>query len=80
MVRAVDDGRLADARTINDELHDVVAALMAPTSQGAIMSKAALQLLGVIDNRTTRSPYVDATDEQVATLAQVLRDAHLLKD
>ncbi|MFD1827477.1 MULTISPECIES: 4-hydroxy-tetrahydrodipicolinate synthase [Mumia] len=80
MVRAVDDGRLVDARTINDELLDVVATIMSPTSQGAIMAKAAMQLLGVIQNRTTRSPYVDATDEQVATLAQVLRDATLLKD
>lgn len=80
MVRAVDDGRLHDARTINDELLDVVAAIMNPASQGAIMSKAALQLMGVIENRTTRSPYVDATDEQVTALAQVLRDATLLKD
>lgn len=80
MVRAVDDGRLADARAINQELLDVVATIMTPTSQGAIMSKAAMQLLGVLDNRTTRSPYVDATDEQVATLARVLRDATLLKD
>ncbi|KAA1420609.1 4-hydroxy-tetrahydrodipicolinate synthase [Mumia zhuanghuii] len=80
MVQAVDEGRIRDARAINDELLDVVGAIMSPTSQGAIMAKAAMQLLGIIDNRTTRSPYVDATDEQVAGLARVLRDAALLKD
>ncbi|WP_370614621.1 4-hydroxy-tetrahydrodipicolinate synthase [Mumia sp. Pv 4-285] len=80
MVRAVDDGRLLDARAINQELLDVVDTIMSPSSQGAIMAKAAMQLLGVIDNRTTRSPYVDATDEQVDGLARVLRDAALLKD
>ena len=44
------------------------------------MSKAALQALGVIEHRTVRLPYVEATDEQAAALADVLRTAGLLKD
>ncbi len=53
---------------------------MTPQSQGAIMSKAALQALGVMGHRTVRLPYVQATDDQVAALAAVLREAGLLKD
>ena len=61
MVAAVDTGDLATARRINAELAPVVAAIMSATSQGAIMSKAALQLLGVVQHRTVRSPYVEPT-------------------
>ena len=54
---------------------------MTPTSQGAIMSKAALQLLGVLDNRSARLPLVDATDEQVGDAgAGAPSTPHLLKD
>ncbi len=78
MVAAVDSGDLASARRINSELIPVVAAIMPPTSQGAIMSKAALELLGVLANRAVRSPYVQADDDQVAELRRVLEAAGLL--
>ena len=80
MVAAVDSGDLAEARRLNAELIPVVEAIMTPQSQGAIMSKAALQALGVMGHRTVRLPYVQATDDQVAALAAVLREAGLLKD
>ncbi len=78
MVAAVDTGDLAEARRINTALAPVVAAIMTPDSQGAIMSKAALQLLGVLAHRTVRLPYLEATDAQSATLATALQRAGLL--
>lgn len=80
MVRCVDAGDLAGARRINADVIPVVNAIMSPQSQGAIMSKAALQALGVIEHRTVRLPYVEATDDQAAALTDVLRAAGLLKD
>ena len=50
MVAAVDRGDLAEARRIHSSLIPVVDALMS-TSQGAIMAKAALVELGVIESR-----------------------------
>ncbi len=78
MVAAVDAGDLVEARRINTDLIPVVAAIMHPASQGAIMSKAALQLLGVLAHRTVRLPYVAATDDQTRVLAEALRGAGLL--
>lgn len=80
MVRAVDRGDLAEARRLDIALLPVVAAVMAPSSQGAITSKACLQLLGVLEHRTTRSPLVDATDDESDILRAVLRASKLLKD
>ncbi len=67
MVRAVDAGDLAEARRLNASLLPAVRSIMTRT-QGVIMAKAALQLLGVLPTRTVRSPLVDATDEQVELL------------
>src|SRR5204862_6271666 len=64
MIRAVDAGDLATARQLNASVLPAVRAIMTRT-QGAIMAKAALELLGVLDARTTRPPLVDATDEQI---------------
>jgi 4-hydroxy-tetrahydrodipicolinate synthase len=77
MVRAVDAGDLATARAINERLVPLVRAVMT-TTQGAITSKAALQLLGVIDHRTVRAPLLDATEEEVAIVRDALVDAGLL--
>src|SRR3954469_25839201 len=60
MVRAVDSGDLTEARRINAAVLPAVRGIMTRT-QGAIMAKAALELLGVIPTRTTRPPLVDAT-------------------
>jgi 4-hydroxy-tetrahydrodipicolinate synthase len=78
MVAAVDAGDLATARAINLRLQPAVRALMNHT-QGAITSKAALQLLGVLDNRTMRAPLPAATEEEVAIVRDGLVAAGLLE-
>jgi len=76
MVRAVDAGDLDEARRINASVVPAVIGIMTRT-QGAIMAKAALQLLGVIEHRTVRLPLVEATDEQVSLLREDLAAAGL---
>ena len=77
MVGALDAGDLEGARAVHRRLLPVVDAIMNHT-QGAIMAKAALQLLGLVAHRTVRSPLVAATDDQVALVERALRGAHLL--
>jgi 4-hydroxy-tetrahydrodipicolinate synthase len=77
LVRAVDAGDLAEARRINASVLPAVRGIMTRT-QGAIMAKAAAQLLGLIPNRTTRPPLVDATEDQVALLRADLTEAGLI--
>ena len=45
----------------------------ASTNYGATTAKAALQLLGVLDNRNVRSPLVPLDDAEVAALARRTR-------
>ncbi len=71
MVDAVDVCDLGAAVAAHRAMIPITKAVMQIT-QGAIMSKAGLQLLGVLANRTMRSPLVDATDDQVQALASVL--------
>jgi 4-hydroxy-tetrahydrodipicolinate synthase len=78
MVRAVDAGDLAEARRITASVIPAIEGIMTRT-QGAIMAKAALQLLGVLEHRTTRPPLADATDEQVSQLRQDLAAAGLAR-
>jgi 4-hydroxy-tetrahydrodipicolinate synthase len=47
-------------------------------TQGAIMAKAALQLQGVLVERTMRLPLVAATEDEVAGLRTDLEEADLL--
>jgi len=77
MVRAVDAGDLTTAVSLHRRLLPAVETLMT-TTQGAIMAKAAVQLTGVVTNRTMRSPLVDATDEEVNLLRAALRRCDLL--
>ena len=76
MIRAVDAGDVAEARRINAAVLPAVRGIMTRT-QGAIMAKAALELLGVIAARTTRPPLVDATEEQLQLLRADLVEAGL---
>jgi len=76
MVRAVLDADLAEAVRIHRQLLPAVRAIMTRT-QGAIMAKAALQLLGVLAHRTMRLPLVEATDDQVELLRAELAVAGL---
>ena len=71
MVRAVAAGDLETARRIHTELIPVVRAVMDRSSQGVIRAKAALQLLGVIPERTVRAPLLPADADEV----ELLRDA-----
>jgi 4-hydroxy-tetrahydrodipicolinate synthase len=77
MIRAVDAGDLVEARRINASVLPAVRGIMTRT-QGAIMAKAALQMLGLLPHRTTRPPLCDATEEQVELLRADLAEAGLL--
>src|SRR4051812_46790811 len=74
MVRAVDAGDLDEARRINSAVLPAVRGIMTK-SGGAIMAKAALQLVGVITTRTTRPPLADASDAELQLLRADLADA-----
>lgn len=77
MVDAVAAGDLPTARRTDRRLAPAVRAIMTRT-QGAIMAKAALQLIGVVPGRTMRLPLLAATDIELAELAADLRVAGLL--
>jgi len=76
MIRAVDAGDLAEARRINAAVLPAVRGIMMQAG-GAIMAKAAAELLGLIGSRTTRPPLADATEEQVRLLRADLVEAGL---
>jgi 4-hydroxy-tetrahydrodipicolinate synthase len=59
-------GRVTEARQIHMDLLPVVIGIMTRT-QGAIMTKAALRLLG-LPGGVTRSPLIDATQPQIEQL------------
>ncbi|TWE13365.1 4-hydroxy-tetrahydrodipicolinate synthase [Rudaeicoccus suwonensis] len=71
LIAAVDRGDLQRAREIHTGLIPLVDALM-NTSQGAIMAKAALLELGVIESDFVRLPLLPATDEHRAKLRAAL--------
>ena len=77
MIAALDAGDLVEARRINTQLLPAVRAIMNRT-QGAMTSKAALQMLGVLEHRTTRRPLVDLDERELAPLRDDLVAAHLL--
>jgi 4-hydroxy-tetrahydrodipicolinate synthase len=70
MVASVDKGDLGRAIELHRQVVPTVKAVMTLT-QGAIMAKAAVKELGVIDAAAVRLPLVEATPDQVA----ILRDA-----
>jgi 4-hydroxy-tetrahydrodipicolinate synthase len=76
MIEAYTAGEVVKAREINDGSLPVTIGIMTRT-QGAIMVKAALQLLG-FPVGPLRLPLVDATPEQVAVLRADLVAAGLL--
>jgi 4-hydroxy-tetrahydrodipicolinate synthase len=71
MVDAVDRGDLAQARRLHAALIPVVEAIM-NTSQGAIMAKAALTELGVIESAAVRLPLVESPPEHLDKLRAAL--------
>ena len=67
MVAAVDKGDLVRARELHRQVVPAVDAIMNIT-QGAIMAKAALKEIGVLDSAAVRLPLVEATPEQAAAV------------
>ncbi len=79
MVDAVDRGDLPAALDGYRRLVPVVDAVM-NKAPGAVMAKAAMQLLGVLPNRAVRLPLVPASDAQVEDLRAALEAAGLLRE
>jgi 4-hydroxy-tetrahydrodipicolinate synthase len=79
MIAAIDAGDLESARKIDQSLLPVTEAIMT-RAPGAVMAKAALELLGLLPGRMVRAPHLPATDEQIAQLRRDLVGAHLLED
>jgi 4-hydroxy-tetrahydrodipicolinate synthase len=77
MVARVDAGDLDGALKDYVELIPVVDAIMG-RAPGVMTSKAAMQLLGVHDNRAVRLPLVEADDTLVEVVRAALTEAGLL--
>ncbi len=77
MVAAVDAGDLDAALTIYNDLLPVVDAIM-NHAPGVMTAKAALELMGVLDNRTVRLPLVEADEQLVGSVHEALANASLL--
>ena len=71
-------GDSAEALTIFTRLLPAIDAVMGVPNYGATTAKAALQLLGVLDNRNVRAPLVPLTDDEVAALRDGLAASGLL--
>jgi len=71
MLAAVDRGDLVEAVAIHRRSVPVVDAIMT-TSQGAIMAKAALTEIGIIDSAAVRLPLVESPPEHLALLRDAL--------
>jgi 4-hydroxy-tetrahydrodipicolinate synthase len=71
LIEAALAGRRDEAIALNQRLAPIADAVM-NTSQGAIMAKAGLVELGVIDHATVRLPLVEGTPEHLDRLRQGL--------
>ena len=71
-------GDHAEALTIFTRMLPAIDAVMGVANYGATTAKAALQLLGVLDNRNVRAPLVALDDDEVAALRAGLDAAGLL--
>jgi 4-hydroxy-tetrahydrodipicolinate synthase len=76
MVASVDKGDLPRAIELHRQVVPAVKAIMTVT-QGAIMAKAALRELGVIDSAAVRLPLIEATPDQIAQLRDGLSQSGL---
>jgi 4-hydroxy-tetrahydrodipicolinate synthase len=77
LVARVDAGDLDGALKVYGELVPVVEAIMG-RAPGVMTAKAAMQLLGVHDNRVVRLPLVEADESLVAHVRTALTEAGLL--
>jgi len=78
MIDAVDAGNMLRAREIHTNLIPAVQTIMSRDSQGAIRAKALAQLLGLIQTRRVRGPLLDASEDEVALVRDVLVSAGVL--
>jgi 4-hydroxy-tetrahydrodipicolinate synthase len=72
------DGNTTAALKTYTQLLPATRAIMGVPNYGATTAKAALQLLGVLDNRNVRGPLVPLTDDEYAALRLGLEASHLL--
>jgi 4-hydroxy-tetrahydrodipicolinate synthase len=77
MVEAVDAGDLARARELFDGMLPAID-LICGSGNGAVRSKAALELLGLIPHRALRLPQVEADADEVDVVRAALDAAGLL--
>ncbi|HET6166776.1 MAG TPA: 4-hydroxy-tetrahydrodipicolinate synthase [Marmoricola sp.] len=78
MIEAFLAGDHAAALTTYNRLLPAFDAVMAVPNYGATTAKAALQLAGVLDNRTVRGPLLELDDDELAALRAGLVAAGLL--
>ena len=78
MVDAFLAGDHAEALAIFTRLLPAIDAVMGVPNYGATTAKAALQLLGVLDNRNVRAPLVPLDDDEVAALRAGLAASGLI--
>jgi len=78
MIDAVDAGNMLRAREIHTNLIPAVQAIMSRDSQGAIRAKALAQLLGLIQTRRVRGPLLDASEDELVLVRDVLVSAGVL--
>ncbi len=78
MAGAFFHGDHVGALALYHRLLPAMDAIMAVPNYGATSAKAALELLGVIDNRRVRAPLVPLTDQEVADLRAGLAESGLI--
>ena len=78
MARMWFEGDAAGALEVFRRLLPAVDAIMSVPNYGATTAKAALQLLGVIDNRAVRPPLLPLDDDEVAALRAGLEASGLI--
>ncbi|MCY7394712.1 MAG: 4-hydroxy-tetrahydrodipicolinate synthase [Nocardioides sp.] len=78
MVDAFHAGDTAEALLVYARMLPAIDAVMGAENYGATTAKAALQLLGVLENRNVRAPLVPLDDDEVAVLRTGLLAAGLL--
>jgi len=78
MVDAAAANDLATARQTYARMLPAIDAVMGVPNYGATTAKAALELLGVLDNRRVRQPLVALDEDEVAALRDGLTAAGLL--
>lgn len=78
MAGAFFHGDHAGALALYERLLPTMDAMMKVPNYGATTAKAALEILGVLDNRRVRSPLVPLTDQEVAALRLGLAESGLI--